>query len=220
MGTETNPLPPQEGQPVTPPAPPEGAQKPEVKPLTAEQIREVAKALVGDPEISKQFKRSLFQHADARVEQVINQRLTDLQQMGIQPTLDQVAQISAQAARELQSPPPQPPAAQPVVQPPAQPEADEQLDPIAQAAYSMMEAENTVIEDDDPEIAKIKLDGTPLEYLESVQEAIKDKKQRLADQENPALRVPGAGSGSGEAGAVPEGLSPYQLMKMGYAKRK
>lgn len=220
MGVNDIPLTPQAGQPVATPETPVQSQTPEIKePLTAEQIREVAKAIISDPEISKQLKRSLFQHADARVEQAITQRLNALQQMGVQPTLDQVAQISAQAAKELQSPTPPPTAAQPYSEPPVQPVVDEQLDPISQLALSRMQKANAVIEDTDPELSLIKLDATdPDEYLESVDVAIKAKQERLAGQGNPALRVPGAGKGDGETGAIPEGLSPYELAKMGYAR--
>ncbi len=218
MGTNDLPLTPQAGQPAEPPAQPETDQTPEVNaPLTAEQIRDIARALVGDPEISKQFKRSLFQHADARVEQAINQRLAALQEMGVQPTLDQVAQISAQAQRELQSPSPPPSVAQPTGAPPVQPVVDEQLDPIAQVALARMEEANTIIEDTDPEVSTINLTTTdPVEYLKSVDEAIRLKQERLAKKEDPALRVPGAGGGTGDTGAIPEGLSPYELAKLGY----
>lgn len=220
MGANEVPLTPQAGQPVETPVIPVQSQTPEVKePLTADQIREVAKALISDPEISKQFKRSLFQHADARVEQAITQRLNALQQMGVQPTLDQVAQISAQAQRELQSPTPPPAAAQPPSVTPAQPVVEEQLDPISQVALAKMHDANTIIEDTDPELSKIDLETKdPVKYLKSVDEAILAKQERLAGEDNPALRVPGAGVGDGDAGAIPEGLSPYELAKMGYAK--
>jgi hypothetical protein len=90
---------------------------------------------------------------------------------------------------------------QPVPQAPEE-YPDEEPDPVTMAAWEMMEQSGVTIEDNDPEISMIVDEGTPLQFIRSIEKAIAAKQARLGQTpgQPPAPQAPHAPTNLGGSG--------------------
>lgn len=154
---------------------------------------------------AKQFQawQSMLGKQEARLKSEIERTVGLLNKSGVALTPDQMSKVRDNIVEELKSVDvsDKPQAAQPGNREhnPSQPP---QMDPISQAAYELMKSENVFIDQSDPEFQNVKTNGTPREFLSSIQEAIDSKKERLtrprgAPSASPSLAATGGNVNAG-----------------------
>lgn len=156
------------------------------------------------------FKRaqSLIDKANAGVLKKVQGDLKSLEQAidlqrkaGIQITDAQAETLKQQvinkAFTEVKIDEPEPVA--PISQPPAQvgEPGDATQDPINAEAQRMAEEMGVALDPNDPEWGIVKTDGTPFQYLSTVQQALQAKKQRTAVNPQARLTTPTGGAPAG-----------------------
>ena len=198
----------QSGQQAT--TPPAGQQPPAAPAfVTAEEAQRIANQAA---EAAFRRAQGLTEKTRQGIESQIATLRQEMQAKGapLAPEQEQVlrSQLEAQAVQQSE-----PPASAQQPAPAAQPQTTG--DPVLDVAFSMMRDAGTTVEEADPEFASIKQDGTPKQFLDSVETAIAAKKVRLGGKENPTARVPLAGpqlpAGSPE-------LSEQELWDRAYRK--
>lgn len=94
----------------------------------------------------------------------------------------------------------------------------EKPDAFTAEAYRMMATANLHIEDNDPEANLIKVDGTPSDFLSTVNAAIQAKAARLSNQGNPA-RMPVLSSGSPGGAPAHQGLGGTETLESYFSQK-
>ncbi len=165
--------------------------------------------------------QSITDKTTARVQKV----LQAAQQQGLQITPQQAqAMLDVADAENQQQAQPQQPQTTPQPsrqQPPSQPaqsrsEAapDQAPHPVLATADAMIQASGISFDDGDPELELIdKETKNPLEFLNSIDKAIKEKQARLQKAGDPA-RMPSLSSQGRPANAVSQIKDPNELWKM------
>lgn len=146
---------------------------------------------------------SKAQSMDGKAYNAIQEQIKTLKAAGIEATPDQVRKLienQQQGTNQGSAQPPAPDQTPPAATPPTgtqQPTQDPQgidANQVTLQAYKMMAEKGVILEDGDPEIAKIRQDGTPEEWLADVGAALDAKAERLQREGNPA-RMPILGGG-------------------------
>lgn len=129
-----------------------------------------------------------------------------------------VETFDAQPQQPQQQPPAQPaalPQRQPAQAPKGESQAEpEEIHPVLQTAYAMMQKAGVTIEKDDPEMQTIDHETTDeFTFLTSVRQAIQAKQERLAKAGDPA-RIPSLSGPGRPANAVQQIKDPNELWKL------
>lgn len=202
---------------------------------------EQAQAMVNDALKAAESKtQSLVAKSGNRIQASVQEKLANLEtalklqaDMGIEITPQQKKQLQNQAVMDAlsqveQEPPPEEGTQQP---PPSQgqQQAPPQADAITQAAWAMMQERGIDILENDPEFSELDM-TSPYKFLLSVDKAINDKEQRLAqgtsqdeganqNQQGKFARIPGAGAGSTGSNLMPDGTPPMERLGKFYTKK-
>lgn len=111
---------------------------------------------------------------------------------------------------------------------PASTPAQEQgadTDPVMDAAYQILKAQGVTLDENDPEIKSLKLDGTPGEYLASVTLAAATKKARTSQpppETNPQGVLPAGGllSNSATPSSYDPKEDPIKILNRAFQSRR
>ena len=213
----------QAGAQATPPEASEGAAPATAQPeyITKAQFDEFAQSLKDGLNKNFQAVQSQTDRYQQRVQAGLDglkQHLELLKGEGVTLTPQQVKSLEAQVKLDALTRETQPAGqaqAQGTAQAQAQPGAgEEELDPVTQAAITLMEVEGAVVEDDDPEAAILMkaASGTQQEYYKAAKEAAKAKVERLErEKKDPAARITSNLTGSPASNPIANITSPSDL---------
>jgi len=162
----------------------------------------------------KELEATLKMQADAGIEVTPAQKKALQQQVVVDALAEEPG--ADPNAQSTQKEPPQAPPGQ-----------GEQIDPITQAAWTMMQERGVDILESDPEFKILDM-SSPYKFLLSVDKAISAKETRVQSSSeepnqmgsNPHARIPGAGAGGSSSNLMPDGTPAIDRLDAYFRKTR
>ena len=191
---------------------PEAGKETTAEGLTKDQVLQLIDQKVGQQsEEDRKFTQSLVDRADTRMTKKVREKLAPIDELlkGMNLPAEQESKLKNELIDAIAEPESTQPSGQAEKGQKQTDQGGKGVDAITALGMELQKKAGVQIEENDPELAMVKLKGTPLEYIESIEQAISSKQKRLGTSGGAGTegaQEPGEEPGEGDAAARMPGL--------------